>query len=322
MPRRAVLLVLVLGGCAFPAFSFDLFDSTGSGAASSGWSACSTWAPGSGAGFRYVCPTNGADGGALSGGDAGPFSIGEGSDPACVMAAGVGSSLRPVAVGEPFRLEYADYAQLLVDAAAPIVEPAVPRLAQVTPQGWTLPEAGYLGFIAWQGAQAVDFTHIQARTVVGLGLVADSIGSIVASPWQDAQVKTVAGVAGVPMKVAAFPVSDDGTALAGAVACTFVSSDSALLAVDAAGIVAEVTPLAAGNATLTATCGAFQAAATFVITGILDAGSGEAPDPDVPSPDAPDAGVAADAGDADAWDADAWDADAWDGDVRDAGEGQ
>lgn len=95
---------------------------------------------------------------------------------------------------------------------------------------------------------------------------------------------------GASSSVLAFPVDPSGRPLAGAFACTFMSSDSSLLGLTArTPIRADLLPLAPGTATVTATCGSMSTFATFVIDGAyyaIDASSDGASDADDGAADA------------------------------------
>src|ERR1019366_2004056 len=66
-----------------------------------------------------------------------------------------------VAVAAPFRIA-------IDQDSSGGPQPAVPALAQSTPQGWALVQAGWLGFIASSGADVIDFFHVRAQPVASL----------------------------------------------------------------------------------------------------------------------------------------------------------
>jgi len=157
-----------------------------------------------------------------------------------------------VAVAAPFRIA-------IDQDSSGGPQPAVPALAQSTPQGWALVQAGWLGFIAWSGADVIDFFHVRAQPVASLA-------------YQEPGPKAVDGT---PTLLAVVPRDGTGATLGGAIACAFSASDPAVLAVTSAGRVASVVGLATGNVTLTASCAGQQVQTSLHVdfpTAPLDAG--------------------------------------------------
>src|ERR1019366_4888954 len=136
-----------------------------------------------------------------------------------------------VAVAAPFRIA-------IDQDSSGGPQPAVPALAQSTPQGWALVQAGWLGFIASSGADVIDFFHVRAQPVASLA-------------YQEPGPKVVDGT---PTLFAVVPRDGTGATLGGAIACVFSASDPAVLAVTSTGRVASAVGLATGDVTLTASC--------------------------------------------------------------------
>jgi hypothetical protein len=181
--------------------------------------------------FSYVCPTPGA----------------AAADPDAWCATSTDSAAIPdVAIGAPFRLA------VDVDSSGG-PQPAVAGLAQSTAQGWSLPQEGWLGFVAWSGADVIDFTHVRAEPVASLA-------------WQ-APVPAAIGVSASPLVLAVVPRDGNGVTLGGAIACTFTASDPTVLGVTGTGRVASVVGVAAGDAFLTAACGGLDAQTSIHVTG-------------------------------------------------------
>ena len=208
------------------------------------------------ANFTYVCPTGG-----------GPLA--PGPDAWCDSTADR-SAIPDVAVGAPFRLA--------VDrdsTGGP--QPAVPGLAQSTPQGWALAQEGWLGFVAWSGSDVIDFTHVRAEPVASLA-------------WNDATDAAPASLAvsSSPVLLGVSPEDANGATLGGAIACTFSVSDPSVLAVTGTGRVASVLALASGDATLTAACGGVEARTSIHVGGSTSAPEAAADDASAPDDAADD----------------------------------
>lgn len=230
-----VALLLVASGC--------VSDPGGSGGCSGGPTPLNG-ALGQG-NFTYVCPPGEATDPPLPSPDA---HCAESSDP----------SIPPVAVGAPFQLEVNQGM-----SAAP--QPAVASLAQSTPQGWSISQAGWLGFVAWSGSDVLDFTHVAAEPVAALQFDSMAPGGPVP--------------VGGALTLGALPIAADGSVLGGVIACTFAASDASVVSVTGSGNrFARVTALAAGTATVTASCLGAQAQMTLLVgaSDALEAGPGDA----------------------------------------------
>ncbi|HTB72113.1 MAG TPA: hypothetical protein VK762_02660 [Polyangiaceae bacterium] len=146
----------------------------------------------------------------------------------------LGGSLPDVAVGAPFSLQFGG-------ASGQAPQPAVPSLAQSAPGGWSLTQPGWLGFVVWSGSDVVDFTHVHAQAIASVHL----------GPALPATSVPVGFVA----DLAVTPLGADGTVLGGAVSCTFSTSDPTVLSAQSrSGRVVAITALAAGDATVAASC--------------------------------------------------------------------
>jgi hypothetical protein len=189
--------------------------------------------PGKGA-FSYVCPAPVA---------ADPLA--PSLDAACGPHGDSLASIPEVAVSAPFSLQYSE-----PTTGAP--RPAVASRAMSTSQGWSLIQPGWLGFIAWSGSDVVDFTHVHAETVATLRLEPD-----VTAPLS----------VGTTIHVAATPLDAAGAVLGGAIPCTFVSLNPAVVSVAGAGRVARAFAKAAGEATLSAACLGTGAQVTVQVAG-------------------------------------------------------
>jgi hypothetical protein len=220
------------------------------------------------ASFTYVCPTGG-----------GPHA--PGPDAWCDSTADR-SAIPDVAIGAPFRLA--------VDrdsTGGP--QPAVPGLAQSTPQGWALAQEGWLGFLAWSGPDVIDFTHVRGEPVASL-------------VWDDAEdaTPTSLAVSSSPVLLSVSPMDANGATLGGALACTFSVSDPSVLAVTGTGRVASVLGLASGDATLTAACGGVEARTSIHVggsTSVPEAAADDTSDLDLDGADDADDGPSFDGGD-------------------------
>jgi hypothetical protein len=188
-------------------------------------------------------------------------------DAQCGAGATGEGSLPDVAVGASFSLQFNQTA-----TGSP--RPAVASLAQSTPEGWSLTQPGWLGFVAWSGSDVVDFTHIRGQAIASLRLEPDLTTPLPVGFLSD---------------VAATPFGADETILGGAIACTFTSSDPGVVSLRGqSGRVAHIAALAAGDATLTASCMGAQTAVTLHVA--------PSPDADVDIEMSADAGADASAG--------------------------
>jgi hypothetical protein len=193
--------------------------------------------------FAYACPADPADRAVPN------------ADAFCASAADAGTPPLPdIAVGAPFSLRFDQGS-----GAGP--QPAVASLAQSTPQGWSLTQSGWLGFVEWSGGDVVDFTHVHGQAIASIRLEPD----LTAAPLP----------IGTRIRVAATPLGADGAVLGGQISCTFTASDPEVLAAQSeSGRVAELTALEVGDATLTAACTGAQAQVTLQVTERGDAGAG------------------------------------------------
>jgi hypothetical protein len=166
-------------------------------------------------------------------------------------------SIPDVAVGAPFRLQFSP-------SSGDAPRPAVEGLAVSSPAGWSLTQPGWLGFVAWSGSDVVDFTHVHAQAIASLRLAPD-LTSTPVTP-------------GFVADLSVAPLGADGAILGGAIGCTFVSSDRTVLsATSLSGRVARVVALAAGDATVAATCAGAATQITLRVSPSADA-SAVAPD--------------------------------------------
>jgi hypothetical protein len=210
--------------------------------------------------FTYVCPAGDATDPSLPSADA---HCAESSDP----------TIPPVAVGAPFQLQ-------VNQGSSGAPQPAVASLAQSTPQGWSITQPGWLGFVAWSGSDVLDFTHVGAEPVAALRF--------------DSRAPTGPVPVGATLTLGVLPIAADGSVLGGVLACTFVASDPGVLAVSSTGNrFARVTARAVGAARLTASCLGAQAQIALVVAAsdALDGGPGDA------AGAGDDAGAGGDAGD-------------------------
>jgi hypothetical protein len=166
-----------------------------------------------------------------------------------------GASIPAVAVGAPFRLSF--------NATSVALQPAVAALAETGPQGWSLGQTGWLGFVAWSGSDVVDYTHVRARAVASIAWETDPAGLDLA-PGASA------------VTVAAIPKADDGSTLGGALACTFSASDLAVVAVTVnGGRTAQIAAVGPGDSALTASCSGVSITASLHVAAPADAGPAE-----------------------------------------------
>ena len=185
--------------------------------------------------------------------------------------ASLGGSLPDVAVGAPFSLQFNG-------SSGQAPQPAVASLAQSAPGGWSLTQPGWLGFVVWSGSDVIDFTHVHAQAIASVRLE---------PPLPDTPVAV-----GFVADLAVTPLGADGGVLGGAIACTFSTSDpSVLSATGRLGRVVTVTALAAGDATVAASCMGAAAQISVQVSGApgLDADAAAAGATDA------DAGEGADA---------------------------
>jgi hypothetical protein len=153
-----------------------------------------------------------------------------------------------VAVGAAFQLSYAPISP--AENLGPPT-PALASLAEAVPLGTALAASEWAGYIVRQGATVFDYTHVRARPVVSLRLsFFPASGGPSALP------------AGSTTIIAALPLAEDGTVLAGAFACSFDSSDASVATVAASGRTASLVSLRSGQVTLTVSCLGVQTRAT------------------------------------------------------------
>jgi hypothetical protein len=275
--RRPVLLLFTLAACS--QLEFEDWGPTNVGP-SGNWSCDYPTGPAAPSGpsyaFTYVCPLS-PDGGVGSsnvGPDAGgalPYEV----DPFCAVVAEWplfdSATIPTVAVGAPFQLAY----ELVGDAGGPEVSTAiaaaVPADAPSTAAGFSVSQPGFMGFLAWQGADVAGYMHILARSPVSLGLSTIFPLAINAAglPFPDGSTGQPLSLgAGSVQSMVAFLRADDGTMLAGASApCTFESSAPQVLSVQSRGVVAVLTAIADGSAALSAQCGILSASVLVQIAG-------------------------------------------------------
>ena len=200
--------------------------------------------------FSYVCP-------ARAPAEPGPDAFCDSTD--------VSTAIPEVAVGSSFALS-------IDTSSASQPRPAVAALAVPSGPGWSLPQPGWIGFIAWAGDDVFDFTHVHGRPIATLALEPDP--------------STMSLLAGAdPVSVAVVPHADDGTVLAGAIGCTFaVSAPGVLSVTGSGGRVALLRALAGGDASLTATCQGVEVQAGVHVSAPLE----DATPADDGAPDATD----------------------------------
>jgi hypothetical protein len=166
-------------------------------------------------------------------------------------------SLPDVAVGAPFSLQFSP-------SSGEAPRPAIASLAVSTPDGWSLTQPGWLGFLAWSGSDVVDFTHVHAQAIASLRLEPDLTTTPVAT--------------GFVADLSVTPLGGDGGVLGGAIACSFTTSDPKVLSVKSlSGRAARVGAVAAGEATIAASCMGAATQITVQVAVPVD-GSGAAAD--------------------------------------------
>lgn len=190
--------------------------------------------------FAYACPPSHGDAQCPSG-----FSLGI---PGAVI------------VGSRFKLTYAE--ALEADAQAPT--PLALRAASAdrvdeNNDGFAIKEAGYSSFFVTRNGQVVDFVNLRARHVDEVKLTPAQFGTLAKGETRDLEA--------VPYGLS--------TLLAGVLDCTFASSNPAIASVASAnGRTIHVTGVAAGQATVTATCDGIGEPKLVTVSGTpsLDAG--------------------------------------------------
>jgi hypothetical protein len=131
-----------------------------------------------------------------------------------------------------------------------------------SPDGWSVTQAGWLGFLAWSGSDVVDFTHVHAQAIASLRLEPDLTATPVATRFT--------------ADLSVTPLEGDGGVLGGAITCTFATSDPKVLAVTSlSGRVAHVVALSAGQATIAAACMGAATQITVQVSGSADAAAPE-----------------------------------------------
>jgi hypothetical protein len=161
--------------------------------------------------------------------------------------------LPDVAVGASFQLSYTS-----ISPAPGLSSPrlALAALGEKAPRGTALLANHWAGFIVSQGLTVFDYTHIHARPVASLRLsfVPDATG-VPQNP-------------GSTIAIAASPLANDGTLLAGAITCTFEPSDPSVTTVTGNGRTATLVSMQRGDVAITVTCLGAKAQATlhFAVT--------------------------------------------------------
>jgi hypothetical protein len=182
-----------------------------------------------------------------------------------------------VAVGAPFGLQLRELGADGGTTGTLIAEPAVSTVAEVTSRGWVMPEPGYLDFLASSDAGVVDSTHVVAWPLVSLSWLWQDPGGQLQGLWKvDASgAPVIHAMVGTELDVVMLPEGPDGTGgLGGSIECTFTASDPSRLAIQSDGLVGIMSPLAAGEVPVTATCAGVTSRATVTIAGV-DAGDGD-----------------------------------------------
>jgi hypothetical protein len=214
------------------------------------------------------------------------------------------ASVPAVAVGAAFQLSYTPVSPAS-GLSAPVAVSA--SLGETVPLGVALAASEWAGFVVRQGTRVFDYTHVQARPLASLRL---SIGPVPGA---------LPLAVGSTVTLAAMPLADDGALLAGAIDCSFDSSDPSVASVDGVGRSAQVALLRPGRATVTVGCLGVRAQSTFQVeaqTPSADGGAGDA------SPDDASASEVGEGGDDGSGGGDGSDAEAPpDAPVTDAGEG-
>ena len=160
-------------------------------------------------------------------------------------------SIPDVAVGAPFSLQFSP-------SSGEAPRPAVSSLAVSTPDGWSLTQPGWLGFLAWSGSDVVDFTHVHAQAITSLRIEPDLTTTPVTTAFA--------------ADLSVTPLGADGGVLGGAIRCTFTTSDPRVLSVKSlSGRVARVEALATGQATIAAACLGAATQITLQVSGSADA---------------------------------------------------
>jgi hypothetical protein len=185
-------------------------------------------------------------------------------------------SLPDVAVGAPFSLQFSP-------STGEAPRPAVPSFAVSSPDGWSVTQPGWLGFLAWSGSDVVDFTHVHAQAIASLRLEPDLTLTPVTTHFA--------------ADLSVTPLDGDGGVLGGAITCTFTTSDPKVLAVESvSGRVAHVVALTAGQATMAAACMGAATQITVQVSGSADGTAPEDATEDGEASDDQSAEAAADAG--------------------------
>jgi hypothetical protein len=241
----------------------------------------------------------------LAANDAGllEWNIHEGSELGCVLSA----FFPTVAVGAPFTIQYLEpvASDAGPDAATttvtlPVV-PAVPSVASHSSAGWLLKPYRYGTFLAMDGKRVADEIDIVAHDVASFRLTTFGLGCpsdfpLFGVPPDAADASCLLPI-GNAVKAVVMMRDDAGATLGGATECTFTSSAPDVVQVTGQGIVAHVTALREGDATLIALCaGQLSGVALRVSAAGADAGTGDA---QVAPDDAGD-GATAEAGEVDA----------------------
>lgn len=196
-----------------------------------------------------------------------------------------------VAVGAPFGLQLRELGAEGGTTGTLIAQPAVSTVAEVTSRGWIMPAPGYLDFLASSDAGVVDSAHVVARPLTSLNWLWQDPGGQLQGLWSvDASgAPVIHATVGTELDVVMLPEGPDGTGgLGGSIECTFTVSDPSRLAIQPDGLVGIVSPLAAGEVSVTATCASVTSRATVAIAGI-DAGDGDDASNDGDTTDASDA---------------------------------
>ena len=169
---------------------------------------------------------------ALGGADAGnPLLVG--------IGLGLGDRVPDVAIGAPFQLAYTPYMDTGgLGAPAPLLAGLVDRVSG----GSAFAANEWAAYAVWQGSSVFDFTHVHGRPIASL--------RVVAATQPDASFVATSSTT----TITALPLSVDGSLLAGALDCTFSTSDATVATVTGSGVTAVLTALAAGTVTVSVTC--------------------------------------------------------------------
>jgi hypothetical protein len=174
-----------------------------------------------------------------------------GRDAQCVNGYSLGMP-DAVIVGSRFKLSYAE--NLAADAQPAIfaLRAASADRADEGSDGFAIKQPGYAAFLVTRNGQAVDFVNLRARHVDEIRLEPVPFGALAKGETRD-------------LRAVPYGLSE---VLAGALDCTFASSNPAIVSVTTPnGRLAHVTGEAAGKATVTVTCDGISESRVIDVSG-------------------------------------------------------